>query len=102
MGDNDIDLEPNEFIDEFRGAFDLAIFPPIIDLNRLILNPAEVVQTLNKCGGPRLGGGLTVRTQKADGRPSGRLLRMHCERPRRCRATEQHDELATLHVPPER
>ena len=62
MCDNDVDLEPNEFVHEFGGAFDLPIFPPIFDLNRPTLNPAEVEQTLNKCSSPCLGGGIAIGT----------------------------------------
>jgi hypothetical protein len=68
MCDNDVDLEPNELSDEFRGAFDLPIFPPIFNLNGPTLSPAEVLQTLNKCGGPLFDGDLAIGTQEADGR----------------------------------
>src|SRR5215212_67277 len=81
MCDNRIDLKPNKLIHKFGGAFDLPIFPPIFDPNGRTLNPAQVMQTLNKCVGPCLGGGVAIRTQKAEDRDSRRLLRANRERP---------------------
>src|SRR2546423_12373620 len=96
MRDNRIDFKPNKLVHKFGGPFDLPVFPPIFDLNSRTLNPAEIVQTLNKCVGPCLGSGVAIRTQKAEDRDFRPLLRAHCERPSR-RSTEQQYEITALH-----
>src|SRR5215475_3749481 len=71
-----------------------SLHPAILDRDGLTLNPTEFAQSLNKGCGP-----LGLRRRSGSAKQSNgrqlRLLRARDEWPRRRRAAEQRDELAT-------
>src|SRR5262249_52323625 len=95
--DNDIDLEPDELGREFGGAVAASLRPAIVDRKVATLDPAEFAQPLHKSGDPMAVGRRRAGAQETDSRQLSRLLRPRRERPRRRRAAEQRDELATFH-----
>ena len=62
-----------------------------------IRSPRRRSQPLHKSGNP-LALDRSRGTQEPDGRQPRRLLSARRQRPRRCRAAEQRDEVASLHV----
>src|SRR5262245_55690376 len=72
--------------------------PTILDRQGATLDPAEFAQSLNKGGSPCTPGRRRARSEEPNDRDLRWLLRACCERPRDCRAAEQRDALAPLHV----
>src|SRR6476619_8538843 len=68
----------------------------IFDVDFLPLDVTKITQPLTEGVDFRRGSGRAV-MQETDPRDFRWLLRMRCERPRRRRAAEQRDELATPH-----
>src|SRR5262249_47801662 len=83
-------------------AVEIACSPSVVDPNVLADIPAVLLQSLCECGDT--GQGRRVirgRAHEHANTPySPALLRGGCERPRRCRAAEQRNELAPPHVEP--
>ncbi len=77
-----------------RKAIELALQPVVLDRYALALEVAGFVEALAERGGKGRIGRPGI--DESDDRHR-RLLRARRERPRHCRATEQHDELATFH-----
>src|SRR5262249_12552169 len=96
MGDEDIDLELNQFFGQTTQPLVIALRPAIFDEEVRAFEPTAIAQPCAQCCQP---GRVTRRgdkTQKADA-CNLRLLRPHRERPRCRRAAEQRDEIAALH-----
>src|SRR5215472_3306415 len=83
---------------ELGGPIAASLRPAILDDEVATLGPAEFAQPLHKGGDPTaLGCGHRYRAQEPDGGQLARLLRARRHWPR-CRAAEQRDELAPIHV----
>src|SRR5436190_8009488 len=97
MGNDDIDLEPDELRCDFGKALAPSFRPAIFNRDIAALDPAELAQTLRESGSPCAGGRRRGRAQKSDGRHLACLLRPRREWPRCCRAADQRYELAAVH-----
>jgi hypothetical protein len=96
VGDNDVDLPPQELGRDLGRAFAASCRPAIFDDDGATLNPTERVQPLHKSGDPFVRRRSRDRTQEPDHRHR-RLLRARLERPRG-RTTKHRDELAPSQV----
>jgi hypothetical protein len=56
VGDNDIDLEPDELGCDFGDALVVPVRPSKLNRNGLVLGPAEFAKPLHKGGGPLASG----------------------------------------------
>ena len=93
--DDDIDLEPDEFLRQFAHSFWLPLRPPVLDGDVPTLHVAQVAKPLAKSfGGIRIHG-RTV-PQKTDAVDLRCLLCMRGERPTRHRDTGKEDEFAAF------
>src|SRR5216684_6789780 len=97
MRENDIDFQPDELGCEFGEAFAASLRPAIFDRDGVSFDPPELAQSLHKSGGQLALPCRRSRAQEPDGRQPPRLLRARRERPGRCRAAEERDELAPIH-----
>src|SRR4249920_2081054 len=88
-------------MDQFCCKLGQSLDPPacksIFDVDVLPLDVTKITQPLTEGVDFRRGSGRAV-MQETDPRDFRWLLRIRCERPRRRRAAEQRDEVATLHV----
>src|SRR5262249_42580853 len=75
----------------------LALSIAILDYDILCFNVSQVPQTSEKCAQVRVGVGGS-KQQHADARNPLALLRACRERPRDCRAAEERNEVAALHL----
>src|SRR5262249_36119038 len=100
-GQNTIGLECNQLSRECSNAIDFAI-PPAIHDPSVAARPPEPLESLPERADLRLsvGIGLCAPRQHADPPPTFRLLRPCPERPHRCRAADQREELASPHLLP--
>src|SRR5262249_53462537 len=95
--DNHIDLAPDKLGRDFDEALSASLCPAILNRKVATVDPGEFTESLHKSGNP-VALNRRVGTQESDGRYFARLLRPHRERPRGCRAAEQRDEVATVHL----
>src|SRR5262249_33806515 len=91
---DDIHLQANKLGRQVGEAPAVPLGPTIFEGERASITPAEFIQTLGKHGKVRLPRGRRRHAQYADRRP---ILRARRERPRRCHAAEQRDEIAAVH-----
>src|SRR5262245_19047444 len=96
IGDDNVDVEPNELRRKFGIALAAALRIPIFNRKIATFDPAELAQPLHKSSDPLTFGRRRGGPQVTDSRQLPRLLRPHRERPHR-RAAEQRDELAPPH-----
>src|SRR5262249_38348824 len=94
---DEIDLHPDEFGDNLGGAVGASFRKPILEGDGEAFDPAEFAQTVHQGGKPLAEGRARAWYEHADERLFRGLLGARRERPRRCRAAEQRDELAPLH-----
>src|SRR5262249_46460582 len=97
IGDNDIDLEPDELCRNLGEALAASLRPTILDLDVATLVPAEFMQLLHKRGHPLSLKQRRARAQEPNGRQLCRLLRARRERPHSRRAAENRDERTSVH-----
>src|SRR5262249_33872444 len=96
VGDDDVDLESNEFSNDFRRTLQVSLSPAIFNLYRAVFDPTQFSQPLSKGCDPFARKRRRTGTQKPDERQFVPLLRARLKRP--CsRATEKSDELAPPH-----
>src|SRR5262249_4632607 len=95
-GRNDYsDFSANQLGRQLRKAVDFIIGPAVFDRHVLTLDVADIFETLSKSA-------QTVRkhvrrcTEEEPDHGHCRFFRPGCERPRRCRAAEQPDNLSSL------
>ena len=93
--DDDIDLEPSEFLRQFAHPFRLPLRPPVLDGNVSTLHVAQVPKPLAKSFNGIRVHGRTV-SEKNDAVDLPDLLRSRRER-RRHRAAQQEHQLAASH-----
>jgi hypothetical protein len=102
IGDNDTDLEPDEFGGNLGDPLVAPLRPAVLDHDVSTFDPAEFAHPLHKGGGPSASGRGGTRPQKADSRRFRRLLRARGKRPgnrSKHRVHEKCDEISALHVP---
>src|SRR5262245_13581630 len=74
IGDNDIDLEPDELRRDLRHVLAAAFRPAILDRDGAAFDPPELAQPLHESGNPSVHGQRRAGTQKPDGWQSSSLL----------------------------
>ena len=99
MGDDDIDTGPHEFFGELLSTVASPLGIAELDLDVLAFRVAKGVQTAPESISERMRG--RCRHQHANEGQFARLLSQRPERPRRRRAAEQGDELASSHRVPQ-
>jgi hypothetical protein len=97
---NDIWAERNQFCRVLVQAVAVVSAPTVIYPQVAADGPTRLLQSLQECRdvGLRLGLVRAREHEYTDASYAIGLLRMRRERPRRCRAAEQRDELAALHA----
>jgi hypothetical protein len=98
VGENDIDLEPDQFGGDLGEALAASLCPANLDRDIATVDPTKFAQPLNESGKQLAAARRRGRAQEPNGRQLAHLLRARHERPRGSRAAEQRDELAPLHV----
>src|SRR5262249_22906079 len=83
IGENDIDLKPDELGRDLGEALLASLGPAIFDRDGAILDPSELAEPLHKGGDPLALDRMSGWTQVPDGRQLPLLLRARGERPRR-------------------
>src|SRR5262249_58043877 len=97
IGDDNVDVKPNELSCEFGIALAATLRIPIFNREIATFDPADLAQPLHKSSDPLTFGRRRSGPQVPDGRQLPQLLRARRERPRH-RAAEQRYELAAFHV----
>src|SRR5205823_9409048 len=97
---NDIDLEPNELGRDFAVPFWTSLGPTVFDRNCAALDPAKLVQSLNKGHGPLAPDRRRAGAQKPYGWQFSRLL-CACRERASGRRAEKGYELAPPHARPQ-
>src|SRR5262249_2574333 len=100
LGNNDVDLLPDELGDD-RGC---ALAPPLppsnLDRDGAALDPADCAQPLYESGDPLVRNRSRRRVQEPDGRRPRRLLRARRERPSGGRTPENREAFAPFNSVP--
>src|SRR5215831_6074407 len=96
IGDDNVDVEPNELSCQFGIALAASLRIPIFNREIATFDPAELAQPLHKSSDPLTFSRRRSGPQVPDDRQLPRLLPARCKGPRDSRA-EQRDELAAPH-----
>src|SRR5262249_4014011 len=91
----DLDLEPDELGGDFGKALRTPLSPANFKHDRAPLNPTEFAHSLDKSGNPWPLDRSRPGAEQPDFRQFSRLLRARRERPRRRRAPDEWDEIAS-------
>src|SRR5262249_10539833 len=102
VGENDIDLEPDQFGGDLGEALAASLCPANFDRDIATIDPTKFAQPPNESGKQLAAARRRGRAQEPNGRQLAHLLRARRERPRGRRAAEKHDELAAPHALPSR
>jgi hypothetical protein len=97
IGNNDVDLEPDELGRDLCSALGAPLCPTNLDGDGACLDPAEFTQPLYQSGEPVALGRRRALAQEPDGRQLRRLLRARRERPRG-RAAKHPEKFAPPHL----
>ncbi len=97
MGNDDVDLEPDELVRELGKALSMSFGPSILDGEIAALGPAQLTQSVHKCGGPLALSRRRTGAQQPNGHQLSPPLGVRRKRPRGRRAAEKRDELAAPH-----
>ena len=97
MGDEHVDVEPQELLGQCRQSVVIALRPTELDDEIATFDPVEIAKSRAKRRNATCVTGRRHQTKEAD---TGdlRRLRPRRQRPRRRRAAEQRDELAPSHI----
>src|SRR5262249_17330150 len=95
--DNQINVQPDQFRDEIRVPFSLALGEPVLDGDILVSDPAEVAQALFERLDVRRGGRRGPTPQIPDLGDLLRLLRLGGERRSEEAASDHAKERPSLH-----
>src|SRR5262249_36924648 len=101
LGNNDVDLLPDELGDDRGCAFAASLPPSNLDRDGAALDPADRAQLLYESGELLVRNRDRRRVQEPDGLRPRRLPRARRERPSGGRTAEKRDEFAPFHSIPQ-
>jgi len=97
VGENDIDLEPDQFGGDLGEALAASLCPANLDRDIATVDPTKFAQPPNESGKQLAAARRRGRAQEPNGRQLAHLLRPRRERPG-CGAADERDELAPSHL----